>query len=190
MNRIVIAIGLIALTLAGKEALAQPVIPSAPTQVTVPAEPAPYAGRGEVYGGGYDNRYDNRYDNGYGNGYDNRYQHQNHNRWSYLASVQVNGRDRDVIALGPQAGRYDKLMLVPQGRVWLRHAVVTFMNGENMSVDLRSAYRQDGSIVIDLPGERRAVSHVELYAAGRRWGGGAQVALYGERGSRRGGWWR
>jgi hypothetical protein len=151
--------------------------------VTVPANPVPY-GRGEVYGGGHDGRYDN---NHYGYGREHR-----RDRWSYLASIPVHGRDRDVIPLGPQAGRYDRLMLVPQGRVWLRHAVVTFMNGQRMSVDLRDAYRRDGSVVIDLPGERRMVSTVELYAAGRRWGGGAQVALYGERGFRggRGGWWR
>lgn len=182
MNRMVIAFGLIASTFAAKDALAQPVYPATPTQVQMPVP----VERGEVYGGGapaYDDRYDTRYDNRY----DHEWRRERHNRWSYLAAVNVDGfRDRDVIHLGPHAGRYDRLMLVPQGRLSLRHAMVTFMNGETMSVDLRGRGRDGGQIVIDLPGERRGVASVQIFAGGGRYGH-AQVALYGEHGSRRGG---
>lgn len=185
MNRFVIAIGLIASTLAANEAFAQPVYPSDPTRVTVPANPPQYE-RGGVYGGGADAGYDRQdRDDGHerddGQDRDDRHRgDRGADRWSYLAAVDVNGfRDRDVIVLGPRSGRYDRLMLVPQGRrVRVRHAVVTFASGETMSVDLRG--RDAGAAVIDLPGERRAVASVEVVAMGGRRGG-AQVALYGER---------
>ena len=102
--------------------------------------------------------------------------------WVLLGSQPVNGRlDRDVFRVSKHA-RYDRLaMVVYDSDLELLDFVVKFANGEVWSPSLRHVFREgQRSRTIDLPGDDRHISEIELVYKNLPGGGAARVEIYGK----------
>jgi hypothetical protein len=102
--------------------------------------------------------------------------------WSLLGEQTVQGkRDRDVITVGKYEGKFDQLQLVVlDSDIDLKDITVLFANGEKWSPAMKHSFREgQRSRVIDLPGNNRTISKIELIYANTPGGGRAKVAVYG-----------
>lgn len=103
--------------------------------------------------------------------------------WVKLGENTVNGRvDRDRIAVGRHEGRFARLTLrVEGGDLELLDMTVVFSNGQKFNPSVRHYFRENArSRVIDLPGDERAISSIEMTYKNVRGGGGrARVEVWG-----------
>lgn len=103
--------------------------------------------------------------------------------WQLLGQETVDtARDRDVIRVGREEGRFNALVLrVKGGDVNLRELRVIYANGEGDLYRVRAQLPAGSETeAIDLRGESRAIRQVELvYDPGRRGRGRANVEVWG-----------
>jgi hypothetical protein len=102
--------------------------------------------------------------------------------WALLGEQTVQGkRDKDVILVGKYEGKFDQLQLVVlDSDIELKDLTVHFGNGEKWSPALKHSFKEgQRSKVIDLPGNNRTISKIELLYANTPGGGKAKVAVYG-----------
>ncbi len=100
--------------------------------------------------------------------------------WTLLGTQTVDGvRDRDVINVSRRA-RWDKLTLVvSDSDLKLLDMNVEFANGERWSPKLNYHFREgQRSRAIDLPGDDRQISKIELLYQNTPGGGRARVEIY------------
>ncbi|HXG49912.1 MAG TPA: hypothetical protein VNN77_00715 [candidate division Zixibacteria bacterium] len=87
-------------------------------------------------------------------------------RWETLGRVEINFRsDRDRIEVGRHEGRFKQLRFRVEGApVEIYDVIVTFRNKETFRPALRHRFEGSEKVrVIDLPGERRAIRHVDFH---------------------------
>src|SRR4026209_1837706 len=80
-----------------------------------------------------------------------------------LGQLEVDfGADRDVLQVGRDEGRFQKIRLVVRGgSIELRDATVTFDDNSISDPESRTRIlREDSSIVFDLPGQRRVIKSI------------------------------
>lgn len=102
--------------------------------------------------------------------------------WVLLGSQPANGRvDRDVFRVNQRA-RYDKLtMVVYDSDLELLDFVVHFANGEKWSPNVKHVFREgQRSRQIDLPGDDRHITEIDLVYKNLPGGGNARVEIYGK----------
>jgi hypothetical protein len=104
--------------------------------------------------------------------------------WEKLGHKEVAHRaERDVIEVGANEGRFDKLRLSVTGNdIELFDLKVHYGNGETQDVSVRETLREGSRTrVIDLPGEARVIKRVDLVykTEGKRREGRATVHLFG-----------
>lgn len=102
--------------------------------------------------------------------------------WVLLGNQSVDGaRDRDAIAVGAQAGRFDQLMLVVNDSdLELMQLTVLFANGQAFAPPVRHVFREGSrSRAIELPGDDRALREIEIVYGNVPGGGRATVEIYG-----------
>ncbi len=107
-----------------------------------------------------------------------------HGRWVYLGSARVDGRrDHDIIHVGRRAGQFAAVQLrVRGGAIDFQRAVVHFGNGTQEELLFRERIPSGGvTRAIDLPGERRVISSLELWYGKASWHTLPRVSLYGMR---------
>jgi hypothetical protein len=105
--------------------------------------------------------------------------------WTLLGSQWVDGRvDRDVIKVSRWDNKLTKLtMVVTDSDLDLIDFVVVFGTGERWEPRIKHTFREgERARVIDLPGNVRQVSQIELRYANRAGGGRARVEIYGKEG--------
>ncbi len=103
-------------------------------------------------------------------------------RWDKLGERWVDGRaDRDIIHVGRQDGRFQKIQLVVEhSSVDLYDLMVVFGDGSHFSPNTRLTFGPGSTTrVIDLPGGARVIRHVEFRYGNLPGGGRAQVELWG-----------
>lgn len=109
--------------------------------------------------------------------------------WQLLGEGKVDtARDRDVIRVGREEGRFNALVLrVKGGDVHLRELRVIYANGEGDLYRVRAQLPAGSETeAIDLKGESRAIRQVELvYDPGRRGRGRASVEVWGREAAER-----
>ncbi|HKQ74449.1 MAG TPA: hypothetical protein VJ810_12230 [Blastocatellia bacterium] len=101
--------------------------------------------------------------------------------WSYLGQASVSGsRDRDIIGIGRNEGRFHSLQLrVAGGTVEFHRVVVHYSNGASEEVEVRDRIPAGGQTrAIDLRGGERTISNVEFFYGNANFRG-ARVSLYG-----------
>ncbi|HEY5945365.1 MAG TPA: hypothetical protein VIV40_07735 [Kofleriaceae bacterium] len=102
--------------------------------------------------------------------------------WTLLGSQEVAGkRDRDTFPVGKQEGKFDKLaIVVTDSDIELKDLTVVFANGDKWSPGgLKHQFKEgQRSRAIDLPGNDRQISKIELVYANTAGGGRAKVAIY------------
>jgi len=101
-----------------------------------------------------------------------------------LGQLEVDfGADRDVLQVGRDEGRFQKIRLVVRGgSIELRDVKVTFDDNSIFDPESRTRIlREDSSIVFDLPGQRRVIKSIAFqYRSLDRREGKATVLVYGE----------
>lgn len=109
--------------------------------------------------------------------------------WTLLGGQAVDGRkDRDTFNVGRHEGAFDEIQInVLESDLELLDMTIVFANGEKFQPKVKVSFKEgQRSRAIDLPGNNRAISKIELVYANTRGGGNAYVELYG-RDRRRGG---
>jgi hypothetical protein len=103
-------------------------------------------------------------------------------QWELLGRREVDfTNDRDRIEVGRREGSFRQLQIrVQGGPIELHDMVVTFNNDQTFSPKLSQRFSEkSGSRVIDLPGDRRNIKHVDFaYRSINRRAGKATIALY------------
>jgi hypothetical protein len=96
--------------------------------------------------------------------------------WSSLGTTTLNGRhDRDTIHVGRELGRFRQLMVVfHDGDARLDAVLVTFASGQSARLPVQ---RRGGSLMVDLPGDARAIRAVTLVGGSAGWGRGGRVEV-------------
>lgn len=108
--------------------------------------------------------------------------------WTLLGGQTVDGRrDRDTLIVGRYQGRFDQLtMVVSDSDLDLQDFTVVFGNGDRWSPKLKHGFKEgQRSKVIDLPGDDRTISKIELAYRNTPGGGRAKVEVYGKDTGRR-----
>lgn len=105
-------------------------------------------------------------------------------KWELLGERQADLKlDRDRIVVGGRAGGpFRELQITVRGAPLEMHdMVITFGNGQQYKPTLRLHFdERTSSRVIDLPGDRRNIKHVDfVYRTAARREGKAVVTLYG-----------
>ena len=103
--------------------------------------------------------------------------------WRKLGERWVEGtRDRDVIEVGRDEGRYRRMMIVVENSAVEMHDIlVTFGDGSRFSPPTRVVFSpQTRSRVIDFPGDARFIRTVEFRYGNLPGGGRAQVELWAQ----------
>jgi hypothetical protein len=101
--------------------------------------------------------------------------------WVLLGDKWVDGaRDRDVIEVGRDEGRFKQLTLVVEGSdVEILDLDVKFGNGKAWDVPVRQFFREgERTRVIDLPGDRRFIKRIAVRYANLPGGGRAHVQFW------------
>jgi len=133
---------------------------------------------GDTYGGPYDGRYGDRYRDRYEARSDRR-----DGDWVTLGRREVDFRnDRDRIEVGRSDGTFRALRVTVRGApIEMNQMVVTFGDGSKFNTNVRHNFDENSSSrVIDLPGDRRFISHVDFnYRSVSRREGKATVVLQG-----------
>ena len=122
----------------------------------------------------------------------------NRKGWVLLGEKAVNGRaDHDTIRVGKREGKFTKLTLtVQKSELELQSFVVTFGNGETWDPSVKQFFKEgDRTRVIDLPGDDRTISKIDLTYRNLPRGGRAKLEVWawkdasgggnGRRGNRR-----
>jgi len=103
--------------------------------------------------------------------------------WVYLGQQQADFKaERDRILVGRSAGTFKELAFTVQGApLEMQDMVITFGNGTQLKPEVRWRFdEKTSSRSIDLPGDRRAVVHVDfVYRSPNRREGRAMVSLFG-----------
>jgi len=102
--------------------------------------------------------------------------------WQRLGETTVDGRrDRDVLHVGMDEGRFSKLMLVAEGSdLDLYDMVVTFGNGERFDVPVRMRFHEGQRTgAIDLPGNGRGIREIAFRYGNLSGGGRARLEVWG-----------
>ena len=102
--------------------------------------------------------------------------------WRLLGTAHVDGRaDHDNISVGRSAGPLREIQLrVRGGAVEFQHVVVHYGNGQPDELQVAERIPSGGQTrPIDLRGERRGVSSVELWYGKGNWRRRPTVELYG-----------
>ncbi|HEX5060241.1 MAG TPA: hypothetical protein VFV99_12820 [Kofleriaceae bacterium] len=102
--------------------------------------------------------------------------------WTLLGGQQVGGRkDRDTFNVSKYEGKFDEIQLnVLDSDLELLDLTVIFANGEKWSPKVKVSFKEgQRSRAIDLPGNDRVISKIELVYANTRGGGNAYVEVYG-----------
>jgi hypothetical protein len=101
-----------------------------------------------------------------------------------LGQLEVDfGADRDVLQVGRDEGRFQKIRLVVRGgSIELRDVKVTFDDNSVFDPESRArVLREDSAFVFDLPGQRRVIKSIAFqYRSLDRREGKATVLVYGE----------
>lgn len=90
-----------------------------------------------------------------------------------LASdLQLEGRGRRFITVGPQAGRFARLELKAQhGRTFIKQVYVEFDDGQEQVVrDIDRTVSRRHGLLLDLDGGRRGIRRIVVYGEGERGG--------------------
>lgn len=101
-------------------------------------------------------------------------------RWEKLGARTVEGKaDRDVIQVPGDLGAFRAIQFNVEGSALALYDIkVTFGNGEVFEPKTRLVFEKGtGSRVIDLPGERRAITRIELRYGNLPGGGRARVEV-------------
>ena len=104
-----------------------------------------------------------------------------HDEWVRVGSRQVDyGGDRDIIRLGPDAGRFDALKLeVAGGPLELYDLIVTFADGTRYFPKTRFRFAAGtGSHVLELPGPARVIRQVTFAYRSTKLSRTTTVALW------------
>jgi hypothetical protein len=113
-----------------------------------------------------------------------RYRDDYRGEWVYLGNRHVDGhRDRDVVQVGVRDGKFRAVQLrVSGGAVDFHRVIVHFGNGTSEEIAFRERI-PDGSRTrpIDLPGDRRVISRVEMWYGKESWHRLPKVEVYGIR---------
>jgi hypothetical protein len=103
--------------------------------------------------------------------------------WERLGRQEVDFKgDHDRIDVGRHEGKYRQLEIRVQGApVEIRRMVITFANDEKFDPKMRRKFDESTrSHIIDLPGDRRVIKHIDFdYASTSRRAGKATVEVYG-----------
>jgi len=102
--------------------------------------------------------------------------------WTMLGSQVVNGGvDRDTITVGEYRGRFDQLtMVVSESDLDLEDFTVVFGNNERWSPKIKHGFHEgQRTRVLDLPGDDRVISKIELQYRNLPGGGRARVEVWG-----------
>ena len=113
-----------------------------------------------------------------------RYRDDYRGEWVYLGNRHVDGhRDHDVVQVGMRDGKFRAVQLrVSGGAVDFHRVIVHFGNGTSEEIAFRERI-PDGSRTrpIDLPGDRRVISSVEMWYGKESWHRLPKVEVYGIR---------
>ena len=106
----------------------------------------------------------------------------NSGRWESLGQSEVDFKnDHDQIDVGRSEGRFRQLQIrVKDAPIEINKMVVTFTNDQTFSPKIRHRFAEgQGSRVIDLPGNRRAIKRIdfEYKSVSRREGKGTVEVL-------------
>jgi IPT/TIG domain-containing protein len=102
--------------------------------------------------------------------------------WELLGTQKVNGNvDHDVVKVGRRDGLFDRItMVVENSDLELLDLTVVFVNKDRFSPKLKYTFREgQRTRQIDLPGDARAIDHIELLYKNIAGGGAAKVEIYG-----------
>src|SRR5512132_894864 len=103
--------------------------------------------------------------------------------WVLLGERQADLKlDRDRIVVGRVEGKFRQIQITVRGApVEMYDVVVTFGNDQQFKPTTRFIFdERTSSRIIDLPGELRAIKHVDfLYRSASRREGRAVIQLYG-----------
>lgn len=102
--------------------------------------------------------------------------------WDLMGTAHVDGAvDHDNIKVSRAEGPFRQIQLrVRGGGIQFRHVVVHYGNGATDEVQVRQRIPAGGQTrAIDLRGERRNISSVELWYAKAHWRQRPTVELYG-----------
>ncbi len=102
--------------------------------------------------------------------------------WQMLGEVQVAGRKTKAsIAVGSYRGRFDQLtVVVLDAEVEVKKFVVQFANGEKFDPKVKHDFNEGARTrAIDLPGNNRLISKIDLTLKGVRGSGRATVQVWG-----------
>jgi hypothetical protein len=102
--------------------------------------------------------------------------------WTFLGDRTVDGRrDKDSIKVGKYEGRFDQVtMVVSDSDLELKDLTFVFGGGEKWSPHVAHFFKEGArSRAIDLPGNNRVISRIDLNYANLPGGGKARVELYG-----------
>jgi hypothetical protein len=102
--------------------------------------------------------------------------------WTLLGGQAVGGRkDRDTFNVGKYEGKFDQVQMnVLDSDLEVLDMTIVFSNGERWQPKVKHSFKEgQRSRAIDLPGEGRVISKIELTYANTPGGGKAYVELYG-----------
>lgn len=119
--------------------------------------------------------------------YQQPYQRWDRARWhrpvTLASDLQLEGRGRRFIAVGPQAGRFARLELRAQaGRTFIKQVYVQFDDGqEQVMRDIDRTVSRRHGVTLDLDGGRRGIRRIVVYGEGQRtgWSNGSSLSVVG-----------
>ncbi len=106
------------------------------------------------------------------------------NNWTKLGSKKVSYKlDRDVIRVGATDGRFTKLKVqVKGGALNMHKMVVEYGNGTKDNIPLRQDFKNNGTRIIDLEGNKRVIKDITIfYDTKNRSRRRATVHVFGKR---------
>ena len=85
--------------------------------------------------------------------------------WSKLGSKKVSYKiDRDVIRVGATDGRFSKLKIqVTGGALNMHKMIVEYGNGTKDNIPLKENFKNNGSRIIDLDGNKRVIKDITFF---------------------------
>ncbi|MEP7273764.1 MAG: hypothetical protein ABI882_19855 [Acidobacteriota bacterium] len=104
--------------------------------------------------------------------------------WEYLGESRLDGiRDHDAIRVNARGGFRTIQLQVQGGAIEFQKVVVHFENGADTEVEVRDRISAGGKTrAIDLPGDQRRISNVEIWYSRGNWGWRKPgLKLYGQR---------
>lgn len=91
--------------------------------------------------------------------------HKSVHKWTKLGSKKVDYKiDRDVIRVGANDGRFTKLKVVVKGGGLNMHKmIVEYGNGTKDNIPLKQTFKNNGSRIIDLEGNKRVIKDITFF---------------------------